>query len=468
MASGSFDDQSEEGIIETVGCFCITFLRGQPRILRHTPRWERWSQGIEGYRAYRQGLECQRRAELNLSAEDRVHPDDTEYQKALACFTQAARVEPANLLVQLHRAALLELLDRYKDAAKIYEKCQSLWPEHIETAYRLGNAYKNLLHQVTADNRPQGVTVDKLQDHLDRVKKQLRWWNLFKNCCRSLRPSRWNPGEYRYWRSWLELWPPGHVTRRATYAHAVTVAMLLAKLSGELSRRAGRSQRTTDVPGRATGGPADVEGRPRRIGGAEVTVSPEAQTVKSSSINKLMEDLAREILGDGSAPFVRLLHPERYPNDKASSHKDCWHDVEFDDVSRIPAVSGHHRRGIGWLALYNAACFLSVAIALPEKRGDLLPEFYTKDPEDTKEWKIAADYWKDDCARAAIRELGALVRHPQHALEPDWLVRDADLAPLRDRPIGREWAGFIGRRVPPQASQKAQEADHGDPERMDS
>lgn len=37
MASGSFDDQNEEGIIETVGCFCITFLRGQPKILRHTP-----------------------------------------------------------------------------------------------------------------------------------------------------------------------------------------------------------------------------------------------------------------------------------------------------------------------------------------------------------------------------------------------------------------------------------------------
>jgi hypothetical protein len=125
--------------------------------------------------------------------------------------------------------------------------------------------------------------------------------------------------------------------------------------------------------------------------------------------------------------------------------------VEFDDLSRIPAVSGHHRRGIGWLALYNAACFFSVAIELPQKRPDLLPEFYTKDPKVT--WTTAVNYWKDDCARAAIRELGALVRHPQHALEPDWLVSDKDLAPLRESPIGEEWTGFIGRsarrRTPP-------------------
>jgi len=463
MVSGSFDDQSEEGIIETIGCFCITFLRGQPRILRHTPRWERWSQGVEGYRAYRQGLECQRRAELKFSTNERVHPDDTDYQKALDCFTRAARVEPANLLVQLHRAALLELLKNYKGAAKIYEKCHSLWPEHIETAYRLGNAYKNLLRRVADDDLPQGVTDDQLQEHLERVKKQLRWWNLFKNWCRSLRPSRWNPGEYRYWRSWLELWPPGHVTRRATYAHAVTVATLLAKLSGHLSQRAMPSHPAKNVPGRATAGLGDAEGHLGGTGGAEVSAATfEAQAVKTSSISKLMEDLAREILGNGSTPaLVRLFHPERDPNEMASSHKACWHGVEFGDHSRIPAVSGHHRRGIGWLALYNAACFFSVAIELPKKRPDLLPEFYTEEPKVT--WTAAVNYWRDDCARAAIRELGALVRHPQHALEPDWLVSDNDLAPLRESPIGQEWTGFVGRPASPQTSQQAQDADHGHP-----
>ena len=128
VASGSFTAGSDSELVEIVGCFCITFLRGQPRILRHTPRWERWSQDINGYRAYRDGLEHQRRGMVTRSIE--------EYEIAISRFHEAARIEPANMLVQLHRAALLELTHDYDEAVGIYSKCRTLWPEHIEAGYR--------------------------------------------------------------------------------------------------------------------------------------------------------------------------------------------------------------------------------------------------------------------------------------------------------------------------------------------
>jgi hypothetical protein len=105
-------------------------------------------------------------------------------------------------------------------------------------------------------------------------------------------------------------------------------------------------------------------------------------------------------------------------------------------VSRIPSYSGgQYRSDIGWLAVFNTACFFSLAIKLG---SDRLPAVYSQDPED----------WRDDCARAAIRELGMLVRNPTHALEPDWLGTDPDLAPLRQSPTGMAWTSFVGLPTP--------------------
>jgi hypothetical protein len=41
-----------------------------------------------------------------------------------------------------------------------------------------------------------------------------------------------------------------------------------------------------------------------------------------------------------------------------------------------------------------------------------------------------------------------LVRNPQHALEPDWLGADPDLAPLRQSPTGKAWTSFVGLPAP--------------------
>ena len=68
VASGTFAGQDYEDLVKIVGCFCINFFRRQPRVQRRTPRWERWSDDISGYRAYRDGLQYQLSGMANRSA----------------------------------------------------------------------------------------------------------------------------------------------------------------------------------------------------------------------------------------------------------------------------------------------------------------------------------------------------------------------------------------------------------------
>lgn len=400
VASSSFGRTSVDELIQTVGCFCIIFLRTQQRTLRHTPRWERWGQGVQGYRAYRTGLEHQRRAELTppLDGEPGSQPppngqrdgqhDLAEYQKALAWFNEAARFQPANLLVQLHRAALLELTGNFAGAAAIYQKCRILWPEHIETAYRMTNALRNL------DSGPNGV-----EDHLGQVEKQLARKALAIAWLRTFRPWRWSPGERAYWRSWMQLRLPGRVSRRATYLRAIAVAKLLVRMS---------FLNTSDNRSPAEG---------------------------AAAATALMENLARQLLRkDAAGDWKALLDPgagnRPADGDPAASGTPA-------DPSHIPTYSGAvHRSDTGWLALFNAACFFSQAIDL---HADYVPEGFSP------------DRWRDACARAAVRELGILVRNPQHALEPDWLGTDKDLRPLLESRTGRAWASFVGLPVLPSA-----------------
>jgi tetratricopeptide (TPR) repeat protein len=380
MASGSFRG-TEEALVEIVGCFCITFLRSQPRILGHTPRWERWSQDINGYRAYRDGLKHQRRGMMIPSLKE----SKKEYRVALASFREAARFEPANLLVQLHRAALLELMGEYQEAADIYEKCRGLWPESIETGYRLGNARKNTPGRVTYD--------DHLQ-HLGSLKAQLSLRRLMIRWLHTLRPWRWNPGERHYWRSWLQLRLPGRVTKRATYLHAVAIGELITELARLKSIHDGCAWR--------------------------------------HQMTSLMGQFATEILRRTwrKPVLARLLHPET-PKPGTVQHDHVWHSGRVNGASPIPIYRGREHRGdIGWLASYNAACFFSLSIKLDHKQ---LPDTFTGTVED----------WEEDCARAAIRELGVLVRNPRHGLEPDWLRTDPDLKPLRSSPTGQDWSSFV-------------------------
>ena len=134
----------------------------------------------------------------------------------------------------------------------------------------------------------------------------------------------------------------------------------------------------------------------------------------------------------GKHAIAQLLYPE-HPG--TAEHDHAGHTGVGDDPSWIPTYHGRKHRGIvGWLALFNTACFLSRAIKLaPGQR----PAGFSQSSD-----------WERACARAAIRELGVLVRHPRHGLEPDRLGTDPDLAPLRDSDTGKAWASFVGLSAP--------------------
>jgi hypothetical protein len=205
-------------------------------------------------------------------------------------------------------------------------------------------------------------------------------------------PGKWNPGERHYWRSWMQPWLPGRLTKRAAYLHAIAIAELLAELSCMLAARPSC--------------PCDGE------------------------VRTLMGKLASRLLNPARTPPVtRLLHPER-TDPRAPEHDHAWHQATAHNGSQASIYrSGGHRRDLGWLALFNAACFFSLAIELAPGQ---IPDTFS--PAD----------WEDDCARAAIREIGILVRQPRHELEPDWLAKDPDLAAVRGSPAGLAWACFVG------------------------
>lgn len=383
VTSGAFSGADDEDLIKVVGCFCISFFRQQPRVQRRTPRWERWSENISGYRAYRDGLRYQLDGMTNLPARLPMRI----YQEALDSFHEAAGIEPGNLLVQLHRAALLEFTHKYDKAVDIYQKCNTLWPGHIETGYRLWNALKNL----------PSPSHDELLRHLATLREKLEFKKLTIQWLLTLRMWRWNSGERRYWGSWLEVRLPGRITKRAIYRNAIKVGELVTELASSLEKHEGDAQ-----------------------------------------VANLVARFTKEVRGKGKVKatescFARLLYPEQGHHAASSvTHNHAFHERTVSDVARIdPHYARERRKKIGWLAHFNAACFFSLAIKL---EADQLPEDFNNNPED----------WQDDCARAAIFELGILVRDPRNFLDLDWLRTDPDLEPLRRSRVGNEWLRFVG------------------------
>lgn len=385
VATRSFTESTTEALVEVIGAFCVTFLLGQPRILRYTPRWERWSQDITGYLAYRRGLEVEPRgAEISTSLDD--------YREALEHFHRAASIDPANMLVQLHRASLLELMNEKREAAAIYRKCHILWPEHIEVAYRLWVAHKSSHDQ---------AELEGAYHPLGAIRARLSFRGLLRAWLRTWRPNHWNPGERRYWRSWISLRPWARLSKRAAYLRALAVSELAVELSSLLP---GRNAPQPDHPAAVAG-----------AGNGEQPAAGKRQVLR------LMTRLADALLHPDDEPAVeRLLRPKV---DTATPL--------VADRAYIPRYEGPHyrRRAVGWLAMFNAACFFSLAILLP---AECIPDGFTVD-----EWRLC-------CGQASIHELGLIHRDPRNLLDPNWLARDPDLEPLRQTEIGQDWENFIG------------------------
>jgi hypothetical protein len=230
------------------------------------------------------------------------------------------------------------------------------------------------------------------------VRRQLSYWRLRRAWLRTWRPGHWNPGERRYWRSWISLRPWDRVSKRTSYLRAVAVAELVADLSLLIPQRNGGAP----GPGSALASGSDGQ----------------------EKVSSLLAELAALLLRPGRGPAAeRLLCPR-----PVDSHRP-----ETADPAYIPAYEGrnYRRRATGWLATFNAACFFSQAIWLPPQ---YLPESFT--PEE----------WRQACAQASIHELGLIHRDPRNTLDPNWMARDPDLEPMRQTDIGKSWMDFIGLR----------------------
>jgi tetratricopeptide (TPR) repeat protein len=380
VASRSFAEGSTQALVEAIGSYCIIFLLSQPSIVRSTPRWERWNQDYTGYLHYRRGLDIERRdGEPTASLEP--------YREALEHFHRAARIDPANMLVQLHRGALLELTNSRAEAVALYRKCRTLWPEHIEVLYRLSTSYNEVA---------RGAGLTEMVAPMHGVRRQLSYRRLLRAWLRTWRPGHWNPGERRYWRSWISLRPWDRASKRTSYLRAVAVGELVAELS-------------LLIPQRNRGGDGQASGLPPASEGQE-------------KVRDLLARLAALLLHPDRAPAAeRLLRPRR----------GGPHQPVMADPAHIPVYEGrqYRRRTTGWLATFNAACFFSLAIRLPSQ---YLPDGFTPGE------------WPRLCARASIHELGLIHRNPRNALDPNWVARDPDLEPLRQTDLGKDWMAFIG------------------------
>jgi tetratricopeptide (TPR) repeat protein len=278
-----------EDIVAEVGCYCIQQVSNQPDYLRRTPRWERWSADGRGYWEYRRGLALQRKGEL---------------EKARDCFQRSSLAEPANLLPRLFHASLLEALGQPAQAVKIYEMCRELWPEYIETNYRLAAAYPEGAARQAAAEMPAPA-----KNALSKLEKQLTVSALAAQWLKTWRPSRWSPAERRYWAGWFRPWHgresllSGH-TKRREFLAATTVAYAVIKLRRRVSELGAKGRIGDPYP-----------------------------------------DVAK-VIGDEAGRWsgTRLLAPER--------------------VGRAGSKPPALKQRIGWLAHYNAACFYSLAIAL--------------------------------------------------------------------------------------------------------
>ncbi|MGH3913792.1 MAG: hypothetical protein ACRDTC_10345 [Pseudonocardiaceae bacterium] len=387
LASKVFDEQEFEGsdehaVVEAVGCFAIQNLRQQWSIRRRTPRWERWSAQISGYRAYRRALIFE-------------HRDD--FPRALREYDTAIRYEPANFIVAVHRAALLELMGEYGEAVKAYRTANELWPEHIETAYRF--------HANCCNWREKGVErFDEADSVLADITRSLTFFALLKKWSRTLIPSRWNPGERRYWASWFRIFPLEDANKRHHYLMAIEVSTVTKKITRALE----------------DGALSDEERR-------------EYFSQALDSLAKLIAKSSKD------AAVIRLFHPEKLGNKKVQhsvGHDPRWYHPQIDDEGRVfdAAADGIYRNpkrdGIGWLAHYNAACFFSIALKIPNVES--LPPGFT------------LENWRTDCARAALRELRHATRDPRNMVKAEWYSKDPDLQPLREQLTGSRWQRFAG------------------------
>jgi len=440
-------DAPRADIVAHIGSFCVHQVHNQLAFGRETPRWERW-RSADGYRLYREGLTLRteglqiqtdafglqaeahqlRREAERVSTESTVDSrragqlgrrateldtavDDARarwtdlLEQAADRFRSASVADPANLLPLLARAALTEILDDRETSRRLYEIARSLWPEQIESTYRL--LTYDLWRTPVEPNGPAIGPPPLTNRHaVAEVRRLLRPWRIAWLWARTWLPRWWAPGERRYWASWVR---PGNPrtprltlrSKRRDLLVAADVALLTVSLRQTI----------------AAGGDSDTERRLTRA---------------------LFEQIDRRL---SRGRWRWRLRRGRSVDRLLTIRRPRLADVTLTRQRRSRIATR------GWLAQYNAAAFYSTAVQLP---APLRPRLRPPLPGWTEET------WRRTCALAAVSHLAHVWRDPYSQLDPSWLRNDPDLEPLAhalmdigiDGPPYASWAiyaGLIGR-----------------------
>lgn len=360
----SFQASDMDELVTRIGGFCIEVVQEQPAVLRRSPRWEHWNPG--SYTAYRRALRCQQAGVA----------DDAHKQ-----FNDAASLAPGNIHVALRHGSLHESRNEFKEAARTYNAASCLWKQNIDIGFRLAAATVNY---VLSNQLPSADTTRLLSESiriLERVTVRVQVPSLLRSLLIvTLNPRRRDPGERRYWFSWLRPDPyraPLRLLRRTKgheYRSALRVAIagfaLLTFTIGDL--------RTSSDP---------------------VPVRNLWREVLDVSDKKRSGWLAH---WSAACFFSRAmgLRPELQPP------RDEW----TTDLARIRAGSSS-RFG----AIFDGAMDGSERAS-----------------------------WKEYCKERAISELGRVIRNPCSQLDPSLLLRDPDMKRLQDASEGQLVAVLAG------------------------
>jgi hypothetical protein len=358
---------------EKAASFIIQQVLNHPQYRRTVPRWSRWSPAkSESFWHYLKGLELKER-------------DDPG---ALDEFKLAARLQPANVLIQLEIGSQYEEQGQFLNALETYLDTARLWRDVIEVRYRLfatlsfveiwlprltasevNEQLPVLVNQLNTDKRlesddrretkellaigsllnrddknPERFFLDLAKEQLDDLQKMLRRRSLLWKWLRTYvrRIKRYEPDDRRYWQSWID--------RRTDFTKALDVAKILMGYLLDLERHTQHAQRCKDE--------------------------------HTKQAERLMQQRRAKLM----------------------------------------------RRGIGWQARYNAACLYSIVMEDP--------------PLESSGWNV----WvakSERYAERALVELAKVVRDPTRDIDPKWLELDPALSNLRSHPRARTWFKFL-------------------------
>jgi tetratricopeptide (TPR) repeat protein len=311
VAAATIEEESERELVHRAGCLIIHSIRQTRSVLRHTPRWERWSPELKGYLEYRDALDHERRGRR-------------AYTRALSKYNEAVHNEPGNFVISMRKAALLEVMGKYGQAAQVYRACHELWPENIEAAYRLAAAHSNSRDYAEA------------REVLIRLRRTLRRRSVWFAWARTLMKRR-SAGEQRYWRDLLRRRPIIFGTsKRALFANAVRVAMAAREID-------------------------------------ELTLGYPNNSLAADPLKEVAKLVTRR---EYSKPHIRLFHPDQRSKYARAEHDHSLHNRDRDvNFAMYPFIQhARPKSRLGWLAHYNAAIFFSLALGLGT---DKLPPGYS-------------------------------------------------------------------------------------------